>query len=499
MTFKAYRQLAKLIKRNSDLKDKRHPMYEKNKFMKFLAWFMVAYYAALMLLMGVVLPMGLGGRHTAAFHAIDSGFFIILIIDFYTRFILQETPSQHAQPYALLPIRRSFLMHLYLRNAMFSLGNLFWAFFLVPCALVAVMPLLGFWAAVGWLLGYWLLIVANSLIYLFVRALCLKHLLWFLAPLAVHAALFCAMFLPDHNVFRLPFIHFMDAFAHWQLWPYLIVLPIIAFWYWANYHLQMGMVYNEVAKKEDVEMKHVATMGFFDRYGAMGEYLKMETKLRLRNKQVRTSFFIGLGLIVFFSLMQYCSDVYDGSFMKSFICLYNYIILGTMTLTSIMCFEGNYIDGLMARRESIYDLLRAKYYFNCVILLLPLVLTLPIVIIGKVSLLMNLGYMFMTFGVLYPIIFQLAVYNRDTIPLNQKITGKQANMAQNIIAMAVLFVPLGVEKLAVQLMGDVWGYVFLMALGIVGVATHRLWLKNIYQRFMARRHYNMEGFRASRA
>jgi hypothetical protein len=111
---------------------------------------------------------------------------------------------------------------------------------------------------------------------------------------------------------------------------------------------------------------------------------------------------------------------------------------------------------------------------------------------------MNLAYLLFTVGVLYPIIFQLAVYNKDTFPLNQKITGKQGNATQQITSIVILFLPIGLEKLATLLLGDPWGYVLLMCLGIIGVATHKLWLKNIYQRFMLRRYTNMEGFRATR-
>ena len=104
-------QLYKLLRQNENLKERRHPMFEKNRFMKFLAWFMFAYYAAIMLLMGVLLPMGMRGQHTAAYHLLDGGFFYILVIDFWCRFILQETPAQQARDYTLLPIRRNFLMH----------------------------------------------------------------------------------------------------------------------------------------------------------------------------------------------------------------------------------------------------------------------------------------------------------------------------------------------------------------------------------------------------
>ncbi len=492
-------QLYRFIEKTESLKDKRHPMFERNKFMKFLTWFMVAYYAALMLMMGVSMGFALKGDFSAAYHRLDGGFFYLLIIDFWTRFIVQETPAQKTHAYALLPVRRSFLMKSYLLRAMLSWGNVFWGFFLVPFGLVSVVPVMGWWAFFGWLIGYWLLFVLNGLGYLFVRALCIKHMLWFLAPAALHAALVCACVIPDHNVFRVPFVMFMNGFVQWELLPYLIVGVAIALAFWANYILQMGMVYNEIGKKEDVELKKVSQFNAFNRYGAMGEYLKMEIKLRMRNKQAKTQFFVGLGLIIFFSVMLYFTDVYDTGFMKSFICLYDYVILGVTTLITIMCYEGNYIDGLMSRRDSIYDLLRAKFYFNSAMLLIPLALITPLMISGKISVWTNLGYLFFTIGVLYPCVFQMAVYNKNTLPLNAKLSSaKSGTMMQNIISMVILFLPIILEKISVMLLGPVWGYMPLILLGIAGIATHRMWLRNIYQRFMLRRYENMEGFRASR-
>ncbi len=100
---------------------------------------------------------------------------------------------------------------------------------------------------------------------------------------------------------------------------------------------------------------------------------------------------------------------------------------------------------------------------------------------------------------IFPAIFQLAVYNNNTIPLNQKVMGgKQGNMIQQIVSVATLFLPIGIEQLCVWIMGPTWGYLPMIILGIAGVATHKLWLYNIYTRFMKRRYINMEGFRASR-
>lgn len=490
--------LYRLLKQNEKLRAMRHPMFERNKFMKFLAWFMFLYYAALLILMGVSLGSGLGRNGVAAFHYLDGGIIYILIIDFWIRFVLQETPTQVVKPYRLLPVRRSFLMNMYLVSSGFSLGNLFWWFMLVPFGLISVMPLLGFGSFVGWLAGWWLLCVANGFAYLLVRALCIRHMAWVLAPAAVHAGVVALMHVPENNVLDMPCTNFMYGFALWHLWPFVLAAALIALGYWANYRLQMSMTYDEVAQKEEVEMKNARELSLFNRFGTMGEYLKMEIRLRLRNKQVRLQFFVGVGLMLFFTLAMYFTDMYSGGFMKSFICLYEYIILGMMTLVGIMCYEGNYIDGLMSRRESIYDLLRAKYYFNCALLLFPVVTLMPLIIVGKMSLLMNLGYFFFTIGVLYPGIFQMAVYNKETIPLNQKLTGKQGNMMQQVVAIAVIFVPIGVERLCVLLLGETWGYVPLILLGIAGFCTHRLWLRNIYGRFMRRRYELMDGFRNSR-
>ncbi len=493
-------RLYRLLVEQEELKDKRHPMYEKNRFMKILMWFMILYYAAILLLMGTILPLAMSGTYpgVAAFHVLDGNMIWLLLVDFWIRFVLQETPAQQVRQYSLLPIRKQFLMNMHLLRRGFSLGNLFWGLLLVPFGGICVLPLLGWSGYLMWLLGWWLMFIANGFCYLFCRVLCLKNVLWVLLPAAVHGGVVALMLVPDKNPLDMPCTELLYGYALGNVLPFLCTLLVIALLYIANYKLQMRMVNLEVAKKEEVELKSTTQMNFLNRWGTLGEYLKMEVKLRLRNSQVRMQFLVGIALIVMFSVIQYFSDVYSGSFMKSFICLYDYIILGMMTLITVMCYEGNYIDGLMARRESIFALLRAKYYFNTALLIFPLLIVMPLIVTGKTSLFMHLGYMFMTAGLLYPLIFQMAVYNNSTLPLNQKLLGKQGNTMQQIISMVMLFLPIALEKICVLLLGDVWGYMVLVAIGIAGICTHKLWLRNIYTRMMARRYVNLDGFRASR-
>lgn len=77
-----------------------------------------------------------------------------------------------------------------------------------------------------------------------------------------------------------------------------------------------------------------------------------------------------------------------------------------MILVKIMCYEGNYIDCLMVRKENIIMLLTAKYYIYSALLVFPFILMLPTVFTGKCTLLMLMAYAAFTAGVEYFLFFK---------------------------------------------------------------------------------------------
>lgn len=170
-----------------------------------------------------------------------------------------------------------------------------------------------------------------------------------------------------------------------------------------------------------------------------------------------------------------------------------------MTLTTIMCAEGNYIDGLMVHKEMILSLLKAKYYFQCIMLLVPMLFTVIPIAQGKMTLLTSLSCLFFSSGIVFPFLFQLAVYNDSAIHLNRKLTssGRDTKM-QMLMSAAALFLPMFVMYALVEMLSEATAAWIMAILGIVGSTLHPLWLKNIYYRFMQRRYQNMEGFRNSR-
>lgn len=494
--------LLSIIRQNQKLAAKRNPAFDRNRFAKFLIYFMVAYWAALLLFMGIMLPKLFSGTSPGMepYHIMNQGLIYLLALDFLIRFIGQPATSQEIKPYLLMPVKRNKLIDVLLLQSGISSFNFFWFFLLAPFAFLTILKFYGFAGVLCYLVGIWLLMVINNYWYLMCKMLLNEKLLYILLPIGVYAILGIVEFVPEGNIISTFTMNMGEAFIEGNILAYAGVVVVILLLIYINRLLQLHFLYNEISKVEDTKMKHVSEYKFLDRYGDVGEYLRLELKLLFRNKTVKTQFRMGFIVMMSFSCLLAFSDVYDGTGMTNFICVYNFAVLGIMTLGQVMTFEGNYMDGLMSRKESIYNLLRAKYYLNCLILLIPFFIMMIPVVKGKISLLMAISFFIFTAGFIFCLLLQLAVYNKKTVPLNANImrSNRGSSMFQTILTSCAFGLPLILISVLTAFFKESTAYLILMAMGLVLIATHNLWIKNIYNRFMKRRYDNMEGFRDSR-
>lgn len=494
--------LYKLISHNQRLQVRRHPMFEKNMVMKMFSYVFIAFWAVYLMALGVSCYSFFSDTALEAFDWVDGGMIWVLIIDFFTRFVMQETPAQNIKQYKLQNIPTGFLLHVFLLRMGLQPYNLFWAFFFVPFGLLAVPQFYGLAGFFGFIIGWWLMFVLNSYWYLFWRTLLNRNYWYILIPVLLYALLaFFGIFFDDRNQWLFQgTIHLMRWFCLWRPYSWLFILLAIIPLYRINYYLQKTAIYVEIAKSEVVKVTNTHNMKMLDRLGIVGEYLKLELKSTVRNLVVRKQFITGaLCMLMLCGLFSF-SNVYDElPFIRVFICVYCFTCLGVMTLTMVMCAEGNYIDGLMVRKETVLALLKAKYYFQCLILIVPFLFALMPIIQGKITWMTALGCMLFTSGVVFPFIFQLAVYNDSTIHLNKKLTksGRDTKV-QMLMSGATLFLPMFVMYALVQCFDEDVAAISMMSIGSVGTALHPLWLRNIYNRFMERRYQNLDGFRNSR-
>ena len=494
--------LYKIIKRNQKLGAKRNPAFDTNRFAKFLMYFMAVYWAAILLFLGVMLPLMFEGivPNMEPYHIMNQGFLYVMFADFLIRFMGQPAVAQELKPYLLMPVKKNRLIDTFLIQSGLSGFNFIWFFTYVPFAFLTIIRFYGFGGMFLYLLGIWLLFVLNNYWYLLCKMLMSEKAIWYLLPIAVYGALGCAEFLLDGLPVSRFTMNLGEGFIEGNPLSFLFVLAVIIALFVLNREIQKKLLYDEISKVKDTKMKHVSEYKFLDRYGEVGEYIRLELKLIARNKTVKAQFRMAFIIMIGFSMVVAFTDVYDGTGMITFICAYNYLLLPIMTLGQVMTFEGNYIDGLMSRKESIYNLLRAKYYLTTLIIVVPLLFMLFPVYKGKITLLMAFAYLVFTVGVVFFLLLQLAVYNTRTLPLNSTImkSNKSSTTAQMIIMGLAMGIPLILDSLLTALFSETIAYTLLMVIGLAFITTHNLWIKNIYNRFMKRRYENMEAFRSSR-
>ena len=500
MTLRQAKTFYVLVARNQRMRDRRHPMFERNMLMKVFGYIFIAFWAVYLMMLGFMCYQMFDGGGHEAFDMVDGGMIFILALDFFLRFAMQETPAQDIKPYKLSPIPIRFLLNVFLVRMGLRIYNFFWFFFLVPFALFAVVKFYGVIGLLSYLLGWWFLFVINSYWYLLCRTFVNRNVYFILLPIAIYALLiYFGIFSEPAWLFD-ACVWIGRLFVTCNPLMYLLFFALAIPLFLINRKLQYHSIYTEISSTERAVKVKPLEMHALERFGEVGEYLKLEIKSTMRNSVIRKQFLTGFYCMLLFCLLFAFTDIYDAMpFMRIYICVYCFSCLGVMTLTVIMCAEGNYIDGLMVRKENILSLLKAKYYFNCALMLVPLLISLFPIFKEKMTIIDALGCMFFTSGVVMPFLFQLAAYNDSTIHLNQRITKSgRSTKVQMIFSSIALFLPMLIMYTLMNFWGERTAALIMMAMGLLGTILHPLWLRNIYNRFMNHRHQIMDGFRNSR-
>ena len=146
-------QLFRLIRKNLRLGDRRSPAFEQNVIAKVMMAIGGLMFVGYLIFFGVML--GLIAKSEGA------GFLIavlpaILTIDFFMRFMVQQTPLMLIKPYILQPISKYVVIENFLLTSLTSIYNFLWLALFLPYAIIA-------WSG-GCSLGSSLLVVVIGLV-----------------------------------------------------------------------------------------------------------------------------------------------------------------------------------------------------------------------------------------------------------------------------------------------------------------------------------------------
>lgn len=494
--------LFRALRHHIKLAEKRSVAYEQNKVAKVLLYIGGSFVVLYLVFIAIMLALIANTSSSQTTYEFLFGLLpFFLAADFLVRFISQQTPVQLIKPYSLLPISKYTCVEMFVLSSVVSPNNLVWTAVTVPYVLMTTLFCDGFWASMGIVVSFQLLVTVNSQWYMLVRTLINQSLKWWVLPIAVYALVFSPLYCDSIDTLFDIYSSLGRGFAFWHPLHYFGLLLVLFAFIELNKRMQFHFTYLENANVEAPKMRSVSEFRMFDRFGQTGEYLKLEIKSLIRNKNMRKSFVFSTLFTIFLSLVVSFTDLYQDDFSKIFWVAYVFMLYGANTLMKIMCAEGNYIDFLTVHKENIMQLLRAKYFFYGSMLVLPFLLMLPTVFTGKHSLLALFSMMCFTAGPVYCLFMQMAVYNRQTMPLNTKFISKgnvENNYFQIVALLLAMFLPVIVISSLRTMFSENTAYLVLLVFGIAFIATYSLWIANIYRRFMKRRYVNMESFRATR-
>jgi len=499
-------QIFKMLRKHRKLAEKRAMNLNQKMVTKVMAWIAAAF--VILYLMGIALMFSLiinSSTRTTSLEFIATMLPFVLGIDFLFRFSVQQTPAQIIKPYTLVNIPRQTCIDSFIATSLLTSANLIWFALFLPYCLMSVVFNFGIIATIYLLLLIWILIMANSQWYIIVRTLINDSILWWALPLAVYALIFSPWIIKDFDAFDNFYSQSGVMIEFGNPIPLLIAIFLLCILVAINRRVQYDHIMKELGRVEVSKASGTKlfnrVMPWFAKHGPVGQYIMLEAKSIIRNKNPRKTFIFSMVIVIVMSLIISFTDMYDNNLMTNFWCLYNFAIFGATILIKIMSYEGNYIDCLLTHKENILALLKAKYIVFSVLLLFPFILMLPTVFSGKWTILMLVSYGVFTAGFQYFVLFQMAVYNNQTVPLNAKLIGKNGmenNSAQVILQLVAFFIPIVFVSILQVALSHTVSYIVILVIGLLFILTSNIWMRHIYNRMMARKYKNLEAMRASR-
>ncbi len=504
-----FRATLSLLHRHKMLATRRSVLSGEGKGAKIFLWVMTAIAVVYLAFVGLMMAFIIVDDRSINAYEFTSGVLpFVLLADFIFRFIFRKMPVQEVIPYLLLPLSKYSCTDCLLIEDLLSPYNLLLQAFFLPIGVITVLPHYGIVAFIGFHLALQLVIEINSQWHLLVRALTGTSLLWWIPAGVIYAIEAIPFFLGKGGINS--FCDFYASIGQWlsvhQLVLWSALAGVLGLFFIVNRKVQHFLVRDEITAKRSSgsSMKFLSSLfstsvSFLSAGSMTKAYLRLEVISMFRNKNLRKNFFASVAIIIGISALLSFTDFFDDRNFQIFWILYCFNTFAAMLLVKIMCYEGNYIDCIAVNPDSLSSILKGKYVFFVVILIIPLVALLPTVFTGVMKFSELLAYALFAAGLTNFGYFQLAVYNNTSYTLNEKATGKHStvnNFTQMVASLIIFTVPMSLIILVEGFFGRATACILMVSVGILLIILSPLWLRNIVKRMKARKYINLEGFRS---
>ena len=417
-------------------------------------------------------------------------FLFLLIIDILLKFFFKSYKYINTIPYLTLPVTRKKIYTLLFIKELLSKWNYIWVILLTPFFFKTVYPAAGLASTFLLILTVYFVSLTISLIIRFVDVLSTwKSSLYAFLPLLLAICVGYIGYYITVSSKLLIDIHFLFS-QYKTIISIILILSFICLFIIFQRFCRRELYAQLIGKKKNA---FSFDFSWFNNFGINGEIIKLCLKEIVRSQLKRIVLAYILALISGFILFS--ADV--NFFSRCFVVFLPILVLfgntfGEYTFNA----ESTFFDKLMVSPKNIpYLILKIKYAF-CVFLA-AFMAFIYIIFVNKIPLLFWISSFSFGCGLLF-FNFQTIVYNKQRFDIITPVRKLSNFTIQSLLSMFFIFLSIGIVVVAIKgLTSETTTEWVMLISGIISISTSPVWLKNIYNRFMVRRHNNMNGFRGN--
>ncbi len=439
----------------------------------------------------------------------SEGILLYLLADLVMRFFLQDLSVISVQHYLTLPISKHKIIHFLLQRSVFNFFNLIPLMFIIPWAIRVLPGEYGITHTIIWPIVTLAVVFSNHYLAIYLkRILAVEAKVFWIITLLLGAlyAMHYWEVIDLNAVSRALFLPLAERhFLAW--WPFLLMGIL----YLVNYRFLLGMTHLDrwATKVKDASSLRFS---FLENRGPLGMMIANELKLITRNRRTKTVVYMGF-FFAFYGLIFYTQEIYaEGYGWLLFVGIFTTGIFMINYGQFLVSWESSYFDGILTRAYKMKDYYRSKYYLLVVSCIIMFLITIPVVYFGITYLgpenvpadeliikvlWINSATFIYNMGVNSAVLLFSSTYNKKPIDLSK---GSAFNYQGTGAAQWVIVIPLMVVPLVVFQAFNIFdrpnlGLIVLAGMGLLGIATHRLFINQTIKNFKEKKYINAAGYR----
>lgn len=456
---------------------KRSSSFKANLAIKIIIGIAAFFYSLLILFLGVAAFFGLKEEGLEPFVTINHYLIYWWVADLLVRYMLQKTPAMRVRPFLALPLSKNKITHYLLGKSAFSFFNFYPFLFFLPFSITLLFNGYSIIGVLAWHFTLMALTFFNNYLNLAVNN---KNAIFATLAIAIVAAGFLHYFqLLDITLYTAPIFL---SFFHFP-WLFFIVLGFTILVYRYNFHYFRKSLYLDTVVQSKSKAVQIKDYTWLDRFGVMGNFLKNDLRLILRNKRSRNTLWLSI-FFLFYGLLIFTSPTYeDSNFWLIFAGIF---IPGGFLFTFggfVPSWDSAYYPLMMSQNIKYKEYLASKWWLMVIATTISIILCSFYLFMGsKYFIAIVVGGIY-NIGINAHITLLSGAFVKTPIDLS---TGKKPfgdkqsfNAKTLLLTIPKIFLPLGIFYLFSWLYNDIIGFVSIAIAGLIGLIFRNAVFKSI--------------------